>query len=312
MRIGQGFDVHALVPGRKLVIGGVEIPHDRGLAGHSDADVLLHAICDALIGAAGLGDIGRHFPDTDPRYKGIDSRHLLREVARLLDEARLRVMNVDSTIIAETPKMAPYLEAMRANIAADLAIAIADVNVKAKTSERLGALGRQEGIAAEAVALVERPRRERNGKIESGGEKGSRTPFLRPLAESRGPRRACRARPRREDGMRRPRDEARQDPSDAFLRRRHRVRSTARLASGGGRGAKLSLSSLSSIAWAISAARGLPGPARRAHRRSRLWSRNSPKSLPHTASKARTGRTSRISRSSGRRRANPPARPSIR
>ena len=162
MRIGHGFDVHALVPGRKLVIGGVEIPHDRGLAGHSDADVLLHAICDALIGAAGFGDIGRHFPDTDPRYKGIDSRHLLREVARLLDDARLRVVNVDSTIIAQSPKMAPYIEAMRANIAVDLEIDIGDVNIKAKTSERLGALGREEGIAAEAVVLIERPRPERN------------------------------------------------------------------------------------------------------------------------------------------------------
>jgi 2-C-methyl-D-erythritol 2,4-cyclodiphosphate synthase len=164
MRIGQGFDVHALVPGRKLVIGGVEIPHPRGLAGHSDADVLLHAICDALIGAAALGDIGRHFPDSDPRYKGVDSRHLLREVGVLLRNGGLRVVNVDSTIIAESPKMAPYLEAMRANIAADLEIDVGDVNIKAKTSERLGALGREEGIAAEAVVLIERPRPERNGK----------------------------------------------------------------------------------------------------------------------------------------------------
>lgn len=158
MRIGHGFDVHALVSGRKLVIGGVEIPYSRGLAGHSDADVLLHAICDALIGAAGLGDIGRHFPDTDPRYKGIDSRQLLREVALLLANAQLRVVNVDSTIFAEAPKMAPHIEAMRANIAADLGITVADVNVKAKTAERLGAIGREEGIAAEAVALIERPR----------------------------------------------------------------------------------------------------------------------------------------------------------
>jgi 2-C-methyl-D-erythritol 2,4-cyclodiphosphate synthase len=163
MRVGHGFDVHALVSGRKLVIGGVEIPHARGLAGHSDADVLVHAICDALIGAAGLGDIGRHFPDTDSRYKGVDSRHLLREVVLLLQGRMLRVVNVDSTVIAESPKLAPYLEAMRANIAADLGISIVDVNVKAKTSERLGALGRQEGIAAEAVALIDHPRRERNG-----------------------------------------------------------------------------------------------------------------------------------------------------
>ena len=135
-----------------------------GLAGHSDADVLLHAICDALIGAAGLGDIGRHFSDTDPRYKGIDSRHLLREVVGLLHGQSLRVVNVDSTILAESPKMAPYIDAMRANIAADLQIDIGDVNVKAKTSERLGALGRQEGIAAQAVALIERPRPERRDR----------------------------------------------------------------------------------------------------------------------------------------------------
>jgi 2-C-methyl-D-erythritol 2,4-cyclodiphosphate synthase len=143
------------------VIGGVEIPHARGLAGHSDADVLLHAICDALIGAAGLGDIGRHFPDSDPRYKGIDSRHLLREVLRLLQNRALHVINVDSTIIAESPKMAPYIEAMRANVAADLQISTKDVNVKAKTAEGLGALGRAEGIAAEAVVLIERERRDR-------------------------------------------------------------------------------------------------------------------------------------------------------
>jgi 2-C-methyl-D-erythritol 2,4-cyclodiphosphate synthase len=161
VRIGHGFDVHALVAGRKLIIGGVEIPHAKGLAGHSDADVLLHAICDALIGAAALGDIGRHFPDSDPRYKNIDSRELLRAVANLLREQGLRVVNIDSTIIAERPKMAPHIEAMRANIAADLEITPYDVNVKAKTAERLGALGREEGIAAEAVALVVRPPPER-------------------------------------------------------------------------------------------------------------------------------------------------------
>ena len=154
MRIGQGFDVHALAIGRKLVIGGVEIPFDRGLAGHSDADVLLHAICDALIGAAGLGDIGTHFPDTDARYKGIDSRELLREVARLLDSNAFRIVNIDSTIIAEAPKMAPHIARMRENIAADLGLAVQSVNVKAKTAERLGSLGRGEGIAAEAIALV--------------------------------------------------------------------------------------------------------------------------------------------------------------
>ena len=154
MRIGQGFDVHALVAGRKLIIGGVTIPFERGLAGHSDADVLLHAICDALIGAAGLGDIGRHFPDTDPRYKGIDSRELLRAVARLLAEHHYAVVNIDSTIIAQAPKMAPHIAAMRANIAADLGVAADSVNVKAKTAEKLGLVGRGEGIVAEAVVLL--------------------------------------------------------------------------------------------------------------------------------------------------------------
>ena len=154
MRVGQGFDVHALVDGRTLIVGGVEIPYARGLAGHSDADVLLHAVCDALIGAAALGDIGTHFPDTDPRYAGADSRALLREVARLLAANRWRVANVDSTIIAQAPKMAPHIAMMRENIAADLGIAVAAVSVKAKTAERLGALGRGEGIAAEAIALL--------------------------------------------------------------------------------------------------------------------------------------------------------------
>ena len=155
MRIGQGFDVHALVAGRKLIIGGVEIAHDKGLAGHSDADVLIHAICDALLGAAGLGDIGGHFPDSDARYKDIDSRKLLREVARLLAGNGLRVLNIDSTIIAQEPKMAPHIPKMRNNIAADLGIPPADVNVKAKTAERLGFAGRGEGIAAEAIALLD-------------------------------------------------------------------------------------------------------------------------------------------------------------
>ncbi len=154
MRVGQGFDIHALAAGRRLVIGGVAIPYERGLAGHSDADVLLHAICDALLGAAGLGDIGAHFPDTDPRYQGIDSRVLLRAVAQLLSAQGLRAVNVDSTIIAQAPQMAPHIGRMRENIAADLALDVADVNVKAKTAERLGALGRGEGIAAEAIALV--------------------------------------------------------------------------------------------------------------------------------------------------------------
>ena len=154
MRIGQGFDIHALAVGRKLVIGGVEIPYERGLAGHSDADVLLHAICDALIGAAGLGDIGAHFPDTDPRYAGADSRNLLREVVTLIHNRRLRIMNIDATIIAQAPKMAPYIPMMRTNIASDLGLSGNDVNIKAKTMERLGAVGRGEGIAAEAVALL--------------------------------------------------------------------------------------------------------------------------------------------------------------
>lgn len=154
MRIGQGFDIHALVPDRKLVIGGVEVPYERGLAGHSDADVLLHAICDALLGAAGLGDIGAHFPDTDPRFHGIDSRKLLRHVAELVSSQALRVVNIDSTIIAQAPKMAPHIPRMRENIAADLGMDVGSVNVKAKTAERLGALGRGEGVAAQAVALL--------------------------------------------------------------------------------------------------------------------------------------------------------------
>lgn len=154
MRIGQGFDVHALVAGRTLTIGGVAIPYERGLEGHSDADVLLHAVCDALIGAAALGDIGTHFPDTDPRYRGVDSRKLLREVAQLLDRSCWRVINVDATVIAQAPRMAPHIGRMRENIASDLGVAAAAVNVKAKSGERLGFIGRGEGIAAEAVALI--------------------------------------------------------------------------------------------------------------------------------------------------------------
>jgi 2-C-methyl-D-erythritol 2,4-cyclodiphosphate synthase len=156
MRIGQGFDVHKLVAGRRLVIGGVDIPHDQGLLGHSDADVLLHAICDALLGAAALGDIGRHFSDRDPRWKDADSRGLLREVARMLREAGWRVVNVDATVIAQAPRIAPHAAAMVANIAADLGIADSAVNVKGKTSEGLGYAGRGEGIVAQAVALIAR------------------------------------------------------------------------------------------------------------------------------------------------------------
>jgi len=155
VRIGQGFDVHALVAGRKLVIGGVEIAHDRGLEGHSDADVLLHAICDALLGAAALGDIGRHFPDTDARYRGADSRMLLREVARKVETSGFRVVNVDATVVAQAPRLAPHIPAMVERIAADLGIAREAVNVKATTSEGLGYTGRGEGIAALAVALID-------------------------------------------------------------------------------------------------------------------------------------------------------------
>ncbi len=155
MRIGHGFDVHQLVAGRRLVIGGVEIPHDKGLGGHSDADVLLHAVTDALLGAAGLGDIGRHFPDTDPAHRDADSRRLLREAMARVRAAGYVVVNVDSTIIAQAPRMAPHIPAMVANLAVDLGVPPDRVNVKAKTTERLGFAGRGEGIAAEAVALLD-------------------------------------------------------------------------------------------------------------------------------------------------------------
>ena len=163
MRIGQGFDVHALVTGRKLIIGGVTIPFEKGLDGHSDADVLLHAITDALFGAAGLGDIGRHFPDTDPSFKGADSRVLLREAAKRVRDAGYAVVNIDATIIAQAPKMAPHIPAMVKRIAEDVGIAAGDVNVKAKTTEFLGFTGRGEGIAAEAVVLLEKARFESTG-----------------------------------------------------------------------------------------------------------------------------------------------------
>jgi 2-C-methyl-D-erythritol 2,4-cyclodiphosphate synthase len=155
MRIGHGYDVHQLVSGRDLVLGGVKIKHDKGLLGHSDADALIHAICDACLGAAALGDIGRHFPDTDAHYKNIDSRELLRKVCAQLLERGLKVANVDSTIVAQAPKLAPYIEQMAANIAADLGIAREQVNVKATTTERLGFAGREEGVAAHAVVLLE-------------------------------------------------------------------------------------------------------------------------------------------------------------
>lgn len=160
MRVGQGFDVHALVTGRKLIIGGVLIPFDKGLDGHSDADVLLHAITDALLGAAGLGDIGRHFPDSAPKYKGADSRLLLRETADKVRAAGFAVVNVDCTIIAQAPKMAPHIPEMVKRIAADIGILASEVNVKAKTTEMLGFTGRGEGIAAEAVALLDNARYE--------------------------------------------------------------------------------------------------------------------------------------------------------
>lgn len=155
MRIGQGFDVHALVAGRRLVIGGVSIPFGRGLEGHSDADVLLHAICDALLGAAGLGDIGRHFPDSDPAYRNADSRRLLRTVSGKLGANGMKVVNVDATIVAQEPRMAPHVPRMVENIAADLGIEPSRVNIKATTTEHLGFIGRAEGIAAQAVVLVE-------------------------------------------------------------------------------------------------------------------------------------------------------------
>jgi len=155
VRIGQGYDVHAFREGGRLVLGGVTLPHPRGLAAHSDGDVLLHALCDALLGAAALGDIGRHFPDSDPRYAGIDSRELLRAVVAKIGAKGLRVVNADLTLIAQAPKLAPHVDAMRDNIAADLGVGPDAVNVKATTTERLGFTGREEGIAAQAVVLLE-------------------------------------------------------------------------------------------------------------------------------------------------------------
>ena len=154
LRIGESWDVHALVPGRKLILGGVEIPHTAGLLGHSDADVLLHAITDAVLGAAGLGDIGRHFPDTDAQFKGADSAVLLAEAMRRVREAGWQVGNLDSTIVAEAPKMAPHIEAMRARIAQVLGIAASQVNVKAKTAEKMGPVGEGRSIEARAVVLL--------------------------------------------------------------------------------------------------------------------------------------------------------------
>jgi 2-C-methyl-D-erythritol 2,4-cyclodiphosphate synthase len=154
IRIGQGYDIHALVAGRKLMIGGVDIPHTHGLDGHSDADVLLHAITDALLGGAALRDIGFHFPDTDPEFASADSRVLLREAMRRVAEAGYGVLNIDATVIAQSPKLSPHVPAMIANIAADLDLPEKDVNVKAKTNEHLDAVGRQEAIIAQAVVLL--------------------------------------------------------------------------------------------------------------------------------------------------------------
>ena len=156
MRIGMGYDVHRLVPGRKLIMGGVEIPWEKGLLGHSDADVLLHAIMDALLGAAALGDIGKHFPDTDPEYEGVSSIRLLEHVGRLLDEKGYVIENIDATIVAQRPKMRPYIEQMRENIATALRIETDQVNVKATTEEGLGFTGTGEGISSQAVCAVEK------------------------------------------------------------------------------------------------------------------------------------------------------------
>lgn len=158
MRIGMGYDVHKLVENRKCIIGGVEIPYEKGLLGHSDADVLLHAIMDALLGAAALGDIGKHFPDTDPAYQGISSIKLLEHVAALLTENLFLVENIDATVIAQAPKMRPHIEQMRENIAKALAIEVSQVNVKATTEEGLGFTGSGEGISAQAVCLLASPR----------------------------------------------------------------------------------------------------------------------------------------------------------
>jgi 2-C-methyl-D-erythritol 2,4-cyclodiphosphate synthase len=155
MRIGHGYDVHRFGPGEALVLGGVHIPHDRALVAHSDGDVLLHAICDALLGAIGQGDIGHHFPDTDPANAGIDSRLLLRRVMQLVHQAKWVLGNLDATIIAQAPRMAPYIASMRENLAADMSTTVAQVNVKATTTEKLGFTGRQEGIAVHAVVLLQ-------------------------------------------------------------------------------------------------------------------------------------------------------------
>ena len=155
MKVGQGFDAHKLVIGRPLILGGVSIPYEKGLDGHSDADVLVHAICDALLGAAGWGDIGRHFPDTDQQYSGRNSRYFLVEIRKMLDNAGRNIGNIDATVIAQAPRLSPYMERMTGNLAADLGVARDSINLKATTTEGLGFTGREEGIAALAVALIE-------------------------------------------------------------------------------------------------------------------------------------------------------------
>jgi 2-C-methyl-D-erythritol 2,4-cyclodiphosphate synthase len=153
-RIGHGYDVHRLVENRKLIIGGVEIPYDKGLLGHSDADVLLHAICDALLGAAALGDIGKHFPDTDEKYKNVDSRLLLKKVCELISEKGYRISNIDATVVMQKPKMSPFIENMKSNIAADCNVSIDCINIKATTEEKLGFTGDGSGVSAHAVCLI--------------------------------------------------------------------------------------------------------------------------------------------------------------
>lgn len=169
MRIGMGYDVHRLAENRKMIIGGVEIPYEKGLLGHSDADVLLHAIMDALLGAAALGDIGKHFPDTDPAYEGISSMKLLEKVGQLLEDNRYVIENIDATIIAQKPKMRPYIDTMRENIAGALGIELFQVNVKATTEEGLGFTGAMEGISSQAICMLQRPSERYEQQAAYGG-----------------------------------------------------------------------------------------------------------------------------------------------
>ena len=175
MRVGMGYDVHRLVEGRKLILGGVEIPYEKGLLGHSDADVLLHAIMDALLGAAALGDIGQHFPDTDPAYKGASSIELLKKVGELLEENCYYISNIDATVIAQRPKLAGYREQMRTNIAEALHLELDQVNIKATTEEGLGFTGTGEGISSQAVCLIDKPEFYMDGNVGCGGCGGCRS-----------------------------------------------------------------------------------------------------------------------------------------